>query len=647
MITGDRRIGIPAYARGRKIRGSYKTEDLMDSLICLIAAILVFAVFLAVMLRKHGQMIRRRAKAGNSVLKPVNYLMIGTFLSCFLLFIPVYEDFFASGAGLRALILSIHNSIRLFVIDADFEAIREYIAALEQPYGIVYEVFFSILYVLAPILTFGFLLSLFNNLSAYCRFFLKIRKDLYVFSDLNERSLALAEDIVRKNPGVVIIFTDISTDKDVDNDLIEKANLIGAILFKKSIASVNYNLHSKNKKLVFFLISPDENENISQSSDLIGRYGGVKNSELYLFSSSKKSELFLDNIHAAHVMKIRRVREARSLINRYLYDNGSLIFRSASVGEGDLKTVSAVVIGMGTYGTEMAKALPWFCQLPGYRFRLNVFDKDANAESKFTALCPEYMSPACNKVYVEGEAQYDITFHSGVDYRYADFEGKLSAIRDASFVFIALGSDEENINCAIVCRTYFERKGIHPKIVAVVYDSELISGGGKECQNAGSGEKPGRRQSLDIDCFGSLKEQYSANVIINSKLEEMALQIHMRYYDPKSGKTPEKHEADFWMNEYNYDSSCSSAIHNKVRVECKISGADKNEQDLTDEERAVITVTEHRRWNAYLRSCGYVYSGSKERSSRNDLAKMHNCLVPFDELTEAYQKVDSDIAINC
>ncbi len=614
----------------------------MDSLFCLIAAIVVFVVFFVVMLVKHWRKSRKKGeKSENHVLNPVNYLMIGTFLACFLLFIPVYEDFFESKSiSVRTLILSIHNSIRLFVVDADFEAIREFVATLENPYGTIYEVFFSILYVLAPILTFGFLLSLFNNLSAYCRFFFKKWKDLYVFSDLNERSLALARDIVRKNKNVGIVFADISTDKDEDNELIEKATEIGAILFKKSILSINYNLHSKNKKLAFFLISPDKNENVSQSLDLIDRYKNLENSELYLFSVSKKIDLFLDSINTPYVMKIRRIREAKSLVNRYLYDSGRLIIESAFAKEDDLKIVSAVVIGMGEYGTEMAKALPWFCQLPGYRFKLNVFDKDGNAESKFTALCPEYMNPACNKVYVEGEAQYDITFHSGVDYRYVDFEKKLSAISDASFVFVSLGSDEENLDCAIACRMYFERMGIHPEIVAVVYDGDKIN------EKKSGEEKKNEKQSFDIDCFGGLSELYSADVIINSELDEMALRVHMRYYDPKNGKTSEEHALTFWMNEYNYDSSCSSAIHNKIRVECKISGAEKAEKDLTEEERSVISVTEHRRWNAYLRSCGYVYSGSKEKSSRNDLAKMHNCLVPFDELTEEYKKVDSDVAIN-
>ena len=43
---------------------------------------------------------------------------------------------------------------------------------------------------------------------------------------------------------------------------------------------------------------------------------------------------------------------------------------------------------------------------------------------------------------------------------------------------------------------------------------------------------------------------------------------------------------------------------------------------------------EHKRWNAYMRSEGFVYSGSTDKKTRNDLGKMHNDLVPSSNLSE-------------
>ena len=80
-------------------------------------------------------------------------------------------------------------------------------------------------------------------------------------------------------------------------------------------------------------------------------------------------------------------------------------------------------------------------------------------------------------------------------------------------------------------------------------------------------------------------------------------------------------------NEYEYyrNSSIATAIHEKYRKNMNL-----------DEEQA--SIIEHMRWNAYMRTEGYIFSGSCDKSSRNDRAKMHHNLHKFGLLT------DEDIA---
>ena len=75
---------------------------------------------------------------------------------------------------------------------------------------------------------------------------------------------------------------------------------------------------------------------------------------------------------------------------------------------------------------------------------------------------------------------------------------------------------------------------------------------------------------------------------------------------------------------------------------CNIPGIDKAPSERTEEELWAIRRLEHCRWNAYMRSEGYSYGGTVEREGRNDLAKLHNCLVPFDELPLSEQEKDDD-----
>ena len=46
---------------------------------------------------------------------------------------------------------------------------------------------------------------------------------------------------------------------------------------------------------------------------------------------------------------------------------------------------------------------------------------------------------------------------------------------------------------------------------------------------------------------------------------------------------------------------------------------------------------EHRRWNAYMRSEGFTYA-----EKRNNLAKTHNCLVTYDDLSLEEKAKDDD-----
>ena len=45
-----------------------------------------------------------------------------------------------------------------------------------------------------------------------------------------------------------------------------------------------------------------------------------------------------------------------------------------------------------------------------------------------------------------------------------------------------------------------------------------------------------------------------------------------------------------------------------------------------------------------MRAEGYIYSGSPERASRNDLAKMHNNLVEYSSLSDEDKRKDSRVA---
>ena len=554
-------------------------------------------------------------RRGDRLFTPINILLGGVFVSVFVSVLPIYAEETAdvSFSVIKTILFSLHSTFQIFTINADRGMITERLITGSEPLTAAYSVYMTVVFVAAPILTFGFIVSFFKSATAYARYLLSFFRDMYVFSDLNQRSVALGADIKRKHKSAVIVYADAFENGDEKSSgLTEQARSMGAICFKKDITDINLKFHSKSSQVRFFAIKEDEQRNIEQSLKLISAFRSRNGTWLYAFSTGIESELLLSNIKGA--IKVRRVNEIRTLINRILYTDGydggrHIIFKGARPAEGtDCKTISALIVGMGRYGTEMLKALAWFCQMDGYRLEIDAFDKDELAGEKFAALCPELMSGKYNGKFIEGEANYTVRIHSGTDVTTQTFQNMIAEHRSATYAFVSLGSDEANIRTAAELRMLFERMNIRPDIQTVVY--------GTEKRNSLQGVKNFKGAEYGID-FIDMESTYSERFIIQSELEAVALELHCS----NEGCT----EDNFWGVEYNYRSSVASAIHRKAREACGISDESKPE-------------VEHRRWNAYMRSAGYVFN-----STRNDLGKMHPDLIDYSSLLE--KEVQKDINI--
>lgn len=561
-------------------------------------------------------------------LNPLIFLLGGFLLSSCFMFFPIHSSTIVGDSlwGIpNAVCLTIFNAIQVIALGCEYGVVETGLAMCPDEFVELYKFWISFLYLLTPIFTFSFVLSLFKNVSAYVRYALKCFNRVYIFSELNERSITLASDIRKKNPWCGIVFTDVFDENDEKSyELIERSKSAGAICFKKDILAVNFKFHSPRAELIFMLIGTDETENLNQSLKLTKVFKNRENTRFYVFTTKTEGKLLLSAIPEGK-FKLRRVDDVQSLIYRLLYESGQELFDTAKASEDGKREISALVVGMGHHGTEMMKALTWYCQMDGYSLKINAFDKDKLAYEKFCAKAPELMSSTYNGVYIDGEAQYDIRIHSQVDVQTESFAKKIYGIKDATYIFIALGNDDLNISTAVDIRMYYARMGMYPVIKAVLTNSE-----GKKALD---GIANYRGQKYNIDFVGDIETSYAEEVIIDSELEKKALRRHLKWGA----------EDEFWRYEYNYRSSMASAIHLDARIRCGIPGADKREEDLTDEERTTVEALEHRRWNAYMRAEGYVFSGSKDKSSRNDLAKMHHDLVDYASLSDDQKRIDGRV----
>lgn len=598
------------------------------SLLCLGTSIIT-ALFINNFLRKKNK----------KPFKTTVILGIGVVVAATLLFIPIYNNYMKdhSCGGIEVFLIAVHNMIRLFVVDGEFSFITNNVAVDSELIRKIYSVYFSVLFVLAPVLTFGFIASFFKNFMQHMRYYYKYNSEVFIFSDLNERSLALASDLNKKDNKKVFVFTNISDDAyEQDTDLTAKINGIHAICLQEDITYANLLFHSKKTNLTFLTIGEDETENVRKALEIIDRYKSRKNTNVYVFSTQVEAEIILSSTINTYKrfeeeqgtpfeVKIRRVNEVQSLILRNLYENGyEKVFCSAHDDGCGIKKINAVVVGLGHHGTEMVKALSWFCQMDGYLVEINVFDMDPDAGDKFTSLCPELMGFS-GKIDIPGEAKYTINIHSGVNIASTEFDRILSELPQTTYAFVSLGDDERNIETAVKMRMLFERLRQKPEMQTIVYNSDK--------KNSLNSVENFKGQKYDIEFIGDMRTSFSEKNIFNSDLAEDALVRHRGYG---------ANEDSFWQYDYNYKSSIASVIHKKMKILCGVPGIEKDKTQRTEEELWGIRRLEHNRWNAYMRSEGYIYGGTVDRSGRNDLGKMHNCLVAFDKLPLSEQEKDDD-----
>ena len=594
-------------------------------IICFILSLLFFfsGVFLA--------MISERRKWSGK--HPVVWLTLGTVLSSVTGFLPLYAGFFAgeTASPLKVLLLSLNNTIRLFVVDCDFGTIKDMIA--DAGYGMqnAYSILFSVLYVACPILTFGFVLSFFRNLLANWRLFFSFGKDIYVFSELNPKNLALANSIVTNSGKSVIVFTNV----DTDDILFESATSLGAICFQKDLTSVHIPTRSRSHFIRFIVQGEDTTKNLSEAIYLAAnRRNQNGNETLYFFDTTATGSALFANPPKRNLI-IRHINPKQTLIYETIYQHGMDLFRSASPIPGtDERLISVLLIGLGDYGAEMLKTLIWATQMNGYQTKIRVIERSSEAVEHFQAQCPGLFDPAINGKRIPGEAQYELCVSPCMDVFSPEYETYLTQdAADTTYVFIALGNDEMNIAASHKTREIFERMRARthqkqdakkPIIKTIVYNSDIIEGLREEVNE--------KEFSPSIEYFGDLNSSYTISNFFHSDLEKAALAVHRAY----KGTDP-----DFYFCDYNYRSSLSCAIHKKLRHDCGIPGTEKASRDeMTPQELENLARLEHRRWCAYIRGEGYQAGGTKQSRKVDTLAKIHYCLMPYDQLPEDEKKKD-------
>lgn len=654
-------------------------------------------------------------------LKPIQELTIGIFVAVLLVFVPVYYlnfDFGDDYNFIRPALLSLHNTLRVFILDGEFnvivDAVRSVFNGAYKYITVTYSLYVALLYIVAPVLTFGNVWMLFDNLRGKLKFnSMKFRK-IYIMSELNEKSLALAKSIYCKTQNLkgkekpAIVFTDVFLEKEeVQYDMAESAREIGAILLKQDINNID--ILSKKGNIELFLISENESNNLSQAvkiTNLLNQENKKRNVKIFVFSNSRAGACIIDSVRYENLIdsqyndssfKLRRVDEIRQFVWNAVPKMN--IFELAQKAD---KELHVLLVGMGRYGMEFLKMLTWFSQVIGYKIVISVVDRqtyDENGKHHIHALinshCPELIDK--NNSTDFGDAQYDIEIISGIDMISSDFrdllvytgsdenKAKLSQrLRKTDLAIVALGDDDLNIEVSVKLRELYDyanstvaNKKIKEddelvKIYSIVYD-ENKSGAllDRDEQTPGNNFLVNHKNiPYHINFIGALSSQFSYENVYDSELEQAALRHHLgwveiekKVYDEwkdngelkkiaesswgymycESEEAVEEMKKDYERFEYFRHSSISKEIYQRAvkanpqlseLTSCTLGG---DIQTCTCEHCITRKMSEHMRWNAYMRCAGYSHVNTMLRADR---AKIHNNICGWDRLSDLDKEKD-------
>ena len=98
----------------------------------------------------------RRESRAKRVLSSIQIYTIGLFFSVVFVFLPIYYMAYSFGdsyAYIRPVLLSVYTSLRIFILDGDFEKVQNALAGQSEWLRVLYSFYCAILYVVAPLMT--------------------------------------------------------------------------------------------------------------------------------------------------------------------------------------------------------------------------------------------------------------------------------------------------------------------------------------------------------------------------------------------------------------------------------------------------------------------------------------------------------------
>ena len=159
------------------------------------------------------------------------------------------------------LVFSFIYAVQTIILNEDVSLVST--VPVQNGIDMIHVTFIYILFLLMPLFTVSFLISLLSDFTVKLKLHFTKNKEIVIFSQLNEKSIAIAKKT--NNRQNTIIFANCI---DRNNDFIKQAMEIKAVKLSDEIQNIDMK-RMKCKNLTLYMISSDEDENLNTTLQII------------------------------------------------------------------------------------------------------------------------------------------------------------------------------------------------------------------------------------------------------------------------------------------------------------------------------------------------------------------------------------------
>lgn len=558
--------------------------------------------------------------------------------------IVLYAPYFFSRYNLLSALLScIFNAMQVISLDADFYGVCE--MTREQIDPVIFEDLYicllAVIHISLPTLT----IFTAYNIVAYCmskaRLIVKnlSNDDVFVFSSCTKKAEQLAQDIHKKHDKKsYFIF---SGNPEQENMGQSVSDSLKCIFCEENIDKIKIKI-KKKRNIYYFNISEDEDKNLNDALSLIEKYAGSdlqSNISIMTFLKNNENNILIDASNKGSI-NIRIIDEDQVAVYELL-DKKPLYTAAKN------NMASVLITGFDNGGEELLKAALWCGQLENISIKINIVTD--NIERKKARLLFKYPEILCEDYNVNFyEANLDEVSLADILERHC---------MDTTYIAVTNDSDEDNIRLAIYLRRFFLRNDPEfknmPFIAAKVKSIEKY----ESLRNIATPEfNESRKTGYDIYPYGNDGDIYSYGELVASPLEKLARNVHLVYEDIfNGGKEIDVPAALARYNVFEVKKRSNRANAMHIRYKLWALGLDYIDADdesgeevelsdyLDGELLQKLTVAEHDRWMAFLRTEGWAGATVDESKKYRDLSKgrhecpiiqLHPYICAFDDLVQ-------------